>query len=70
MTDEQHLYCTECEARVGVARLDRVAHLVCHCTHVDGDLRPVTLKGPGVMVRQRDRWEYRPHGGRDTDKEN
>jgi hypothetical protein len=53
-----HLYCTQCDDRVGVARLDSVAHLVCHCTHVDGALRPVKVDGPGAMLRLREPWEF------------
>jgi hypothetical protein len=53
-----HLRCEQCNDRVGVARLDGVAHLVCHCTHVDGDLEPVTLEGPAEMVCIRPPWEF------------
>ena len=55
----EHLYCNQCDDRVGVARLDNVAHLVCHCTHVDGDIRPVELEGPAAMIRTPEEWECR-----------
>jgi hypothetical protein len=57
-----HLHCTQCNDRVGVARLDSVAHLVCHCTHVDGDLKPVKLEGPAAMIRIREPWAFLENG--------
>lgn len=63
MTSEQsgvevtHLRCDECVHIVNVARFDGVAKLVCHCTHVDGEIDPVPLNEMEILP---DRWDWVP----------
>lgn len=56
MPEEHHLHCTVCEDRVGVARIDSKARLVCHCTHTNGRISPVPV-GPMELIP--DSWEWR-----------
>jgi hypothetical protein len=56
---ETHLRCAGCVVCPTVARIDGVAKLVCHCTHVDGEIEPVDLDAMEVLP---DRWEFVPHG--------
>ena len=53
--DPTHLRCTACASNVTIARLNTVAHAVCHCTHVGGGIDPVPL---GQMATLPDRWEW------------
>lgn len=46
-----HLCCSECDDNVTVAQLDDEPHLVCHCTHVDGEIDPVWLYNAGLPSR-------------------
>ena len=64
MTDAPtHLWCRACSSNVTIARLNTVAHAVCHCTHVGGEIDPVPL---GQMAITPDRWEWvrQGEGGR------
>lgn len=58
-TTEEHLVCGRCSVIVNVCRLDGVAHLVCHCTHVDGEIAPVEVYQTAALP---DRWEWRQNG--------
>lgn len=69
MTDPQHqsrtvehLRCEECVYVVNVSRFDGVAKLVCHCTHVDGEIDPVPVNEMEILP---DRWEWVTDGDRD-----
>lgn len=57
MTREHHLRCTACKYLPTVAQIGGNEHLVCHCTHVDGEIDPVQLHGFDTMP---DRWEWVP----------
>ena len=60
---EQHLYCHRCKSNPTVARLGGAAVIVCHCTHVDGEIGPLELDEMSVLP---DRWEFIPApGGRE-----
>ena len=54
---EQHLYCRRCKANPSVARLGGAAVIVCHCTHVDGEIGPLELDEMSVLS---DRWDFIP----------
>jgi len=54
-TEELHLRCETCDDRVGVALLDEGKRLVCHCTHVDGEIAPHDPHGFDPIPS---RWEY------------
>lgn len=51
----QHLVCTRCDDNPTVARLDDEAHLVCHCSHVGGEIDPMPI---GEMELIPDRWTF------------
>lgn len=55
-----HLVCSGCGGNPGVARFDGEARLVCHCTHVDGDLEPVPVNDMAILP---DPWEFVSNGG-------
>jgi hypothetical protein len=59
----EHLFCTECEAHPTVARIDGWNSVVCHCTHVDGDLDARPLHKMGMLPEP---WEFRETGGEET----
>lgn len=62
----EHLRCQGCDTNPTVARIDGSAVLVCHCTHVDGDLEPVSIAGfAGLPTR----WTYERAGGPATTPE-
>lgn len=57
---ETHLRCTACRSNPTIARLGSEAHVVCHCTHVDGELDPLPVEGAAPLPEP---WEFVPHGG-------
>lgn len=64
LTDEiKHLVCSACNDGPRVARFGDVAKLVCHCTHVDGDLDPVTINEMAILP---DPWSYETNGQADS----
>lgn len=58
-TDVRHLWCKGCDEQPTYALIDGNGVLVCHCTHVDGELEPVQVHG---FHGHPSRWEYRRTG--------
>lgn len=58
-SDIRHGYCIQCDSPLGVARVDGVEHLVCHCTGVDAEYGPQPLDGTGGYPLS---WEWRVNG--------
>lgn len=50
----EHLWCDLCDSAVSVARRAGDVQLVCHCTHDDGPLSPVT----GGVDAAPDAWRW------------
>lgn len=66
MVWEEHLVCQTCEANPTVARLDGKARLVCHCTHVGGEIDPWPIHG---FEAYPERWEWVGQGVREVEAE-
>jgi len=61
-TETTHLYCNQCESNATIARIRSKAQIVCHCTHIDGTIRPRNLNH---MANLPDEWEFVEQGGAD-----
>ena len=57
----EHLVCIGYDDHPTVVRLDDEAHLVCHCSHVDGELDPMPL---GEMELMPDLWTFLKYSDR------
>jgi len=53
----EHLWCTACAQSITVARIDGEVALVCHCTHVDGEIDAVSTEETDPAP---DRWQWEP----------
>ena len=62
----KHLVCSQCNDGVRVARFGDQANLVCHCTHVDGDLDAVPINEMALLP---DPWSYETNGKAATEEE-
>lgn len=55
-TGLHHLYCEGCESNPTYAQIGGDECLICHCTHVDGELDPLPVHGFDTMP---DCWEFK-----------
>lgn len=62
MSGDDHLRCSACDERIGVARRYKIEKFVCGCTHDDGPIEPVTVWEQN-FERLPERWEWVPNGG-------
>lgn len=55
----EHLRCRACDHNISVARIRGDVALVCHCTHVDGEIDSVSTEETDSAP---DRWKWIKEG--------